>query len=47
MVAAWERSTPNVPESVKILRTICAHRPDLARMSVGLRIVRGLLSAAG
>jgi glutamate dehydrogenase len=47
LVAGWERSTPNVAESVKILRTICASRPDLARMSVGLRIVRGLLSAAG
>jgi glutamate dehydrogenase len=44
LVAAWERKTPSVAESVKILRTICAGRSDLARMSVGLRIVRGLLS---
>jgi hypothetical protein len=33
-----------VHEVVKTLRAICAGRPDLARMSVGLRIVRGLLS---
>ncbi len=46
LVAAWERKTPSVAESVKILRTICAGRSDLARMSVGLRIVRGLLSTA-
>jgi glutamate dehydrogenase len=44
LVAVWERKTPSVAESVKILRTVCAGRPDLARMSVGLRIVRGLLS---
>jgi len=44
LVAVWERKTPNVAESVKILRSVCAGRPDLARMSVGLRIVRGLLS---
>jgi glutamate dehydrogenase len=44
LVTAWERKTPSVGESVKTLRTICAGRPDLARMSVGLRIVRGLLS---
>jgi glutamate dehydrogenase len=44
LVAAWERKTPSVHEVVKTLRSICAGRPDLARMSVGLRIVRGLLS---
>jgi glutamate dehydrogenase len=44
LVAAWERRTPNVAESVKTVRSVCAGRPDLARMSVGLRIVRGLLS---
>ncbi|HZA29994.1 MAG TPA: NAD-glutamate dehydrogenase [Propionibacteriaceae bacterium] len=44
LVAAWERQNPSVPEAVKTLRSICAGRPDLARMSVGLRIVRGLLS---
>jgi glutamate dehydrogenase len=47
LVTGWERTTANAPQSIKILRTICASRPDLARMSVGLRIVRGLLSAAG
>ena len=44
LVAAWERQTPSVHEAVKTLRSICAGRADLARMSVGLRIVRGLLS---
>jgi glutamate dehydrogenase len=44
LVAAWERQTSSVPEAVKTLRSICAGRPDLARMSVGLRIVRGLLA---
>jgi glutamate dehydrogenase len=44
LVAAWERQMPSVHEAVKTLRSICAGRPDLARMSVGLRIVRGLLS---
>ena len=41
--ARWEKATRGVPESVKILRSITASRPDLARMSVGLRVVRGLL----
>jgi glutamate dehydrogenase len=45
LVAVWERKASNVAESVKVLRSVCAGRPDLARMSVGLRIVRGLLSA--
>ena len=43
LVAAWERSNAAVPESVKLLRSITANRTDLARMSVGLRIVRALL----
>jgi glutamate dehydrogenase len=46
LVTGWERNTPNVAQSVKVLRTICASRADLARMSVGLRIVRGLLQTA-
>ena len=47
MVASWERHIPAVADSVKTLRSICASRPDLARMSVGLRIVRALLPTAG
>jgi glutamate dehydrogenase len=44
-VRAWSESTPAVAESVKTLKSICSGRPDLARMSVGLRLVRGLLPA--
>ncbi len=45
LVDSWERETPDVTGSVKVLRTICTGRADLARVSVGLRIVRGLLAA--
>jgi glutamate dehydrogenase len=45
LVRAWERGNRGVAESVKTLRSITAGRPDLARMSVGLRVVRGLLPA--
>jgi hypothetical protein len=34
---------PGVPESVRSLRSVCAAPADLARLSVGLRIVRALL----
>jgi glutamate dehydrogenase len=44
LVAAWERQTPTLADVVRTLRSICAGRPDLARMSVGVRIVRSLLS---
>jgi glutamate dehydrogenase len=44
VVINWEKSNTAVPESVKILRSITGSRADLARMSVGLRVVRRLLS---
>src|SRR5512133_1414209 len=44
VVLGWERSNGAVPESVKTLRSITGGRADLARMSVGLRVVRSLLS---
>jgi len=44
VVIAWEKSNAAVPESVKTLRSITSTRADLARMSVGLRVVRRLLS---
>jgi glutamate dehydrogenase len=44
-VKEWERGNRGVPDSVKTLRTITAGRPDLARVSVGLRVVRSLLPA--
>ncbi len=43
LVKHWERGNKGVPDSVKTLRSITAGRPDLARMSVGLRVVRSLL----
>jgi glutamate dehydrogenase len=42
-VDAWEKSVPGAGEAVRTLRSICAGQPDLARMSVGLRVARGLL----
>jgi len=47
LVRSWQHSNPGVADSVKTLRSVTAGRPDLARMSVGLRLVRGLLPAAG
>jgi glutamate dehydrogenase len=44
VVLGWERSNGAVPESVKTLRSITSGRSDLARTSVGLRVVRSLLS---
>ncbi len=43
LISSWEKANHAVPESVKILRSITGSRADLARTSVGLRIVRGLL----
>ena len=43
LIVGWEKANTAVPESVKILRSITGNRADLARTSVGLRIVRGLL----
>ena len=47
VVSAWEASVPGVAESVRTLRSICAGPADLARVSVGLRIARGLLPTPG
>jgi glutamate dehydrogenase len=44
VVIGWEKSNAAVPESVRTLRSITGSRADLARMSVGLRVVRRLLS---
>jgi glutamate dehydrogenase len=44
VVIAWEKSNAAVPESVRTLRSLTGGRADLARMSVGLRVVRRLLS---
>jgi len=44
VVIGWEKSNAAVPDSVKTLRSITSSRADLARMSVGLRVVRRLLS---
>ena len=44
VVLGWERSNTAVSESVKTLRSITSGRADLARTSVGLRVVRRLLS---
>ena len=44
VVLGWEKSNAAVHESVKTLRSITSGRADLARMSVGLRVVRRLLS---
>ncbi len=44
VVLGWERSNAAVSDSVKTLRSITSGRPDLARSSVGLRVVRRLLS---
>jgi glutamate dehydrogenase len=44
VVLGWEKSNPAVSESVKTLRSITSGRADLARTSVGLRVVRRLLS---
>ncbi|WP_375426734.1 NAD-glutamate dehydrogenase [uncultured Friedmanniella sp.] len=46
-LAEWETSVPGAAEAIRTLRSICAGRPDLARMSVGLRVARGLLPQAG
>jgi glutamate dehydrogenase len=46
LVASWEKANPAVPESVRLLRSVTGSRADLARTSVGLRIVRALLPSA-
>jgi glutamate dehydrogenase len=44
VVLGWERANGAVPESVRTLRSITSGRSDLARTSVGLRVVRSLLA---
>src|SRR5690606_17427725 len=46
LVEEWERSSPTVRGAVRELRLVTEGRSDLARMSVGLRVVRSLLPAA-
>ena len=46
-VSAWEKATPAVADSIRTLRLICEAKPDLARVSVGLRFARALLSRSG
>ena len=43
LVDAWERATPGVAEVRSTLRSVLAGRTDLARASVALRVVRGLV----
>jgi len=44
VVLAWEKANGAVPESVRTLRSVTSGHADLARTSVGLRVVRSLLS---
>jgi glutamate dehydrogenase len=44
VVLGWEKANGAVPESVRTLRSVTSGHADLARMSVGLRVVRSLLS---
>jgi glutamate dehydrogenase len=44
VVLGWEKANAAVSESVKTLRSVTSGHADLARMSVGLRVVRTLLS---
>jgi glutamate dehydrogenase len=44
VVLGWEKANAAVHDSVKTLRSITSSRADLARMSVGLRVVRRLVS---
>ena len=46
-VAAWEKATPGVADAIRTLRQICDAKPDLARVSVGLRVARALQSRGG
>ena len=43
VVAEWEHSVPGVPDLVRTLAATCSGPADLARVSVGLRVARGLL----
>lgn len=43
LVDAWERATPDVAAARSTLRSVLAGTTDLAKASVGLRVVRGLV----
>ena len=43
LVRAWEHANPASTNAVKTLRSITSNRADLARVSVALRVVRGLV----
>ncbi len=43
LVGAWEQANPASIDAVKTLRSITSTRADLARVSVALRLVRGLV----
>ncbi|MBA3529826.1 MAG: NAD-glutamate dehydrogenase [Propionibacteriaceae bacterium] len=45
LVTQWEQDNVNVQGSVSTLRSMCQGKPDLAKMSVALRMVRSLLPA--
>ncbi len=43
-VATWEKATPAASDAIRTLKLICEAKPDLARVSVGLRFARALLN---
>ena len=43
LVHAWERATPDVVAARATLRSVLTGTTDLAKASVGLRVVRGLV----
>lgn len=45
-VAAWEENDARaVAQAAAVLEEVCAEEPDLARLSVGMRVVRGLVAS--
>ena len=46
-VTSWEKATPAAPDAIRTLKLICEAKPDLARVSVGLRFARALLTRSG
>ncbi|WP_301801007.1 NAD-glutamate dehydrogenase [Nocardioides sp. ChNu-153] len=47
-VAAWEETQATVvARAARTLEEVCAEEPDLARLSVGMRVVRGLVAVPG
>ncbi|MGD7788086.1 NAD-glutamate dehydrogenase [Propionibacteriaceae bacterium Y1700] len=43
LVEAWQQGNPKVEQAVQTLQAISTEEADIARVSVGLRVVRGLL----